>query len=80
MDAILKKALFLEFIAKKSEALTIYKYLLKKDRNSKEANLAINRLAGNRKKFLGVDKKKKDFVIKSKFENIVEFEQWLIEI
>ena len=80
MEPILKKALFLEFSNKKSEALTLYKYLLKKDKNSKEANLAINRLAGNRKRFLGVDKKKKDFVIKSKFENIVEFEQWLIKI
>ena len=80
MDKILKKALLFEFQSKKSEALTLYKYLLKKDPNSKEANLAISRLAGNRRKFFGVNREKRDFLIKSNFKNIIEFEQWLMKI
>ena len=80
MNKILRKALLFEFKGLTHEALAIYKYILKKNPNSKEVSLAINRIAGNRKKFLGVDKSKKNIFIHSKIDNLTKFEKWLIKI
>ena len=47
----------------KSEALEIYKELLKKDSKNKEAKIAIKRLSGLRKKYLGVNEDMKKFFV-----------------
>ena len=65
----------------KEEALEIYKEVLQKDPNNTEAKIAIRRLSGMRKKFVGVDEKMKDFFVK--MEDAVEFnefERWLAKI
>ncbi len=65
----------------KEEALEIYKEVLKKDPQNSEAKIAIRRLSGMRKKFLGVDEDMKNFFIK--MDNDVEFnefERWLAKI
>ncbi len=64
----------------KDEALEVYKELLKKDSNNKEAKIAIKRLSGIRKKYLRVNRDMKDFFIDmdSKVE-FLEFERWLIK-
>jgi tetratricopeptide (TPR) repeat protein len=65
----------------KEEALEIYKEILKKDPNNAEAKVAIRRLSGMRKKFLGVDESMKDFFIKMEDEvEFNEFERWLTKI
>ena len=79
MDKILKKALLAELKGLNQEALALYKYILKKNPNSKEVSLAINRIVGNRKRFLGVDKLKRDMFIYSKIDELEEFEKWLIK-
>lgn len=62
----------------KSEALEIYKELLKKDSNNKEAKIAIKRLSGLRKKYLGVDEDMKNFFVNMDSEvEFSEFERWL---
>ncbi|MFK5880953.1 MAG: hypothetical protein QM482_01960 [Sulfurospirillum sp.] len=65
----------------KSDALDIYKDILKNDPNNKEARVAIRRLSGIRKKYLGVDEQMKDFFVnmKSKVE-FLEFERWLVKL
>ncbi len=65
----------------KTEALDIYKEILKKDSNNKEARVALRRLSGIRKKYLGVDEQMKDFFVnmKSKVE-FLEFERWLVKL
>jgi len=65
----------------KEEALEIYKEVLKKDPNNSEAKIAIRRLSGMRKKFLGVDEGMKDFFVKMDSEvEFKEFERWLAKI
>ncbi len=62
----------------KSEALEIYKDLLKKDSNNNEAKIAIKRLSGLRKKYLGVNEDMKNFFINMDSEvEFSEFERWL---
>jgi len=62
----------------KSEALEIYKDLLKKDPNNKEAKVAIKRLSGLRKKYLGVNEDMKKFFVNMNSEvEFLEFERWL---
>jgi len=62
----------------KSEALEIYKELLKKDPNNKEAKVAIKRLSGLRKKYLGVNEDMKKFFVNMDSEvEFLEFERWL---
>lgn len=65
----------------KTEALDIYKEILKKDSNNKEARVALRRLSGIRKKYIGVDEQMKDFFVnmKSKVE-FLEFERWLVKL
>ena len=65
----------------KSEALDIYKDILKKDPNNKEARVAVRRLSGIRKKYLGVDEEMKDFFVNMKSEvEFLEFERWLVKL
>lgn len=62
----------------KSEALEIYKELLKKDSNNQEAKIAIKRLSGLRKKYLGVNEDMKKFFVNMDSEvEFSEFERWL---
>ncbi len=65
----------------KTEALDIYKEILKNDSNNKEARVALRRLSGIRKKYLGVDEQMKEFFVnmKSKVE-FLEFERWLVKL
>ncbi len=65
----------------KTEALDIYKEILKKDSNNKEARVALRRLSGIRKKYIGVDEQMKEFFVnmKSKVE-FLEFERWLVKL
>jgi len=65
----------------KEEALEIYKEILQKDPNNSDAKIAIRRLSGMRKKFLGVNETMKDFFIKMDSEiEFNEFERWLAKI
>jgi len=62
----------------KSEALEIYKEILKKDSSNKEAKIAIKRLSGIRKKYLGVNEDMKKFFVNMDSEvEFLEFERWL---
>ncbi|WP_456322546.1 tetratricopeptide repeat protein [Hydrogenimonas sp.] len=62
----------------KSDALEIYKEILKKDPENSEARAAIHRLSGVRRRFKGVDKKMKSFFIEMESDDeLLEFERWL---
>ena len=64
----------------KNEALEIYKEILKKNPNNKEAKIAIKRLSGIRKKYLGVNEDMKKFFVKMDSEvEFLEFERWLVK-
>jgi len=65
----------------KEEALEIYKEILQNDPENAEAKVAIRRLSGMRKKFLGVDEGMKEFFVKMEEEiEFKEFERWLAKI
>ena len=65
----------------KEEALEIYKDVLQNDPNNAEAKIAIRRLSGMRRKFLGVDEGMKEFFVKMDSEvEFNEFERWLAKI
>ena len=65
----------------KEEALEIYREILKKDPSNAEAKIAVRRLSGMRKKFLGVNKEMKDFFVQMDDEvEFNEFERWLLKI
>ena len=65
----------------KEEALEIYKGILKKDPNNAEAKIAIRRLSGMRRKFLGVNKEMKDFFVHMEDRvEFNEFERWLLKL
>jgi len=62
----------------KDEALEIYKEILKKDSKNSDAKIAIRRLSGMRRKFLGVNTQMKEFFVQ--MDDSVEyneFERWL---
>ncbi|MDO7253794.1 tetratricopeptide repeat protein [Helicobacter cappadocius] len=64
----------------KNEALEIYKDILKKDPDNKEAQDAYKRLKNTSKTFEGVNIKAKDFFIKtSTHEELKTFERWLMQ-
>ena len=64
----------------KEEALDIYKNILKKDPSNSDAKIAIRRLSGMRKKFLGVNNQMKDFFLKMDSDiEFNEFERWLLK-
>ena len=65
----------------KEEALEIYTEILKKEPSNSDAKIAIRRLSGMRKKFLGVNKEMKEFFVE--MEDAVEFnefERWLLKL
>jgi hypothetical protein len=64
----------------KDEALLIYKDLLKKNPENKDAKIAIRRLSGIRKKYLHVNEEMKNFFIAMDSEvEFLEFERWLVK-
>jgi tetratricopeptide (TPR) repeat protein len=64
----------------KEEALDIYKDILKKDPNNSDAKIAIRRLSGMRRKFLGVNSQMKDYFLKMDSDvEFKEFERWLLK-
>lgn len=65
----------------RDEALCIYKDLLKKDSNNKEAKVAIRRLSGLRKKYPNVNEDMKNFFVNMDSEvEFLEFERWLAKL
>jgi tetratricopeptide (TPR) repeat protein len=65
----------------KEEALEIYKEILKKDRSNSDAKIAIRRLSGMRRKFLGVNQQMKEFfVTMDESVEYNEFERWLLKL
>ena len=65
----------------KEEALEIYKEILKNDPSNSDAKIAIRRLSGMRKKFLGVNKEMKEFFVQMEERvEFNEFERWLLKI
>jgi tetratricopeptide (TPR) repeat protein len=64
----------------KEDALEIYKEILKKDPSNSDAKIAIRRLSGMRKKFLGVNNEMKAFFIEMEEEaEFIQFERWLMK-
>ncbi|MDX1295697.1 MAG: tetratricopeptide repeat protein [Sulfurimonadaceae bacterium] len=65
----------------KDEALEIYKEILKKEPNNAEAKIAIRRLSGMRRKYLGVNKEMKEFFVQMEDQvEFIEFERWLLKL
>jgi hypothetical protein len=63
----------------KEDALEIYKEILKKDPSNMDAKIAIRRLSGMRKKFLGVNNEMKAFFVQMDEEaEFIQFERWLL--
>ncbi len=63
----------------KEEALEIYKEILKKDPGNSDAKIAIRRLSGMRKKFLGVNNEMKAFFVQmDEKAEFIQFERWLL--
>ncbi|MDP2078122.1 MAG: tetratricopeptide repeat protein [Sulfuricurvum sp.] len=63
----------------KEEALEIYKEILKKDPANSDAKIAIRRLSGMRKKFLGVNNEMKTFFVQmDEKAEFIQFERWLL--
>jgi len=63
----------------KEDALEIYKEILKKDPANSDAKIAIRRLSGMRKKFLGVNNEMKAFFVQMDEEaEFIQFERWLL--
>ena len=65
----------------KDEALEIYTQVLKDDPQNSDAKIAIRRLSGIRKKFLGCNEQMKDFFIGMDSDvEFLEFERWLVQL
>ncbi len=65
----------------KDEALEIYQEILKKDSKNADAKIAIRRLSGMRKKFIGCNEQMKDFFINMEDPiEFNEFERWLLKL
>jgi len=63
----------------KEDALEIYKEILKKDPSNTDAKIAVRRLSGMRKKFLGVNNEMKAFFVQMDDEaEFIQFERWLM--
>jgi hypothetical protein len=74
-------ASILEFQGHKDDALAMYRDLLKDEPSSKEAQAAIRRLSGMRRKYHGVNTQMKEYFIQmSSDDEIKEFERWLIAL
>lgn len=67
-----------EFQGHKQDAIEIYKDVLKKNPDNKEAIAAVRRLSGIHKKYSGVNSQMREFFISMKTEiEHKEFERWL---
>jgi|APHig6443717817_1056837.scaffolds.fasta_scaffold01996_8 tetratricopeptide (TPR) repeat protein len=67
-----------EFQGHKEDALEIYKEILKKEPQNKEAIAAVRRLSGIHKKYSSVNIQMRDFFLSMKTEiEYREFERWL---
>ena len=65
----------------KEEALDIYKEVLKNDPQNSEAKVAIRRLSGIRKRFLGCNEQMRDFFTSMDSQvEFIEFERWLVQL
>ena len=65
----------------KEEALAIYQEILKKDPNNADAKIAIRRLSGMRKKFLGCNEQMTEYFIKMEDPiELKEFERWFLKL
>jgi len=65
----------------KEDALEIYQEILKKDPKNADARIAIRRLSGMRKKFLGCNEQMKEFFINMEDPiEFNEFERWLLKL
>lgn len=65
----------------KEEALEIYKEVLKRDPQNSEAKVAIRRLSGIRKRFMGCNEQMRDFFINMDTQvEFLEFERWLVQL
>jgi len=65
----------------KEDALEIYQEILKKDPKNADARIAIRRLSGMRKKFLGCNEQMKEFFINMDDPiEFNEFERWLLKL
>ena len=63
----------------KEEALEIYKEVLAKEPENKEARVAIRRLSGMRRKFSGANREMVEFFTKMDSDvEFAEFERWLV--
>lgn len=63
----------------KEDALEIYKEILKKDPENKEARIAVKRLSGVKEKYAGVNREMLDFFTGMNSEvEYAEFERWLV--
>jgi len=65
----------------KEDALEIYKEILRHDPGNSDAKIAIRRLSGIRRKFLGVNEEMKAFFVTME-ERVEynEFERWLLKL
>ncbi len=80
MNAI-KLALNYELQGLKKEALEVYNSILKVNHENREAQDGVRRLRGERKSFIGVNKRMVDaFVSMKSDDDIRDFERWLIQI
>jgi len=65
----------------KDEALQIYREILKKDPNNRDAKVAIRRLSGIYRHFNGVNEAMKRFFIAMDTEDeFLQFEEWLSQL
>ncbi len=65
----------------KSDAIEIYKEILKKDPSNAEARAAIHRLSGVRRHFKGVNESmKRLFLTMENDEEFARFEAWLAKL
>jgi tetratricopeptide (TPR) repeat protein len=65
----------------KSDALEIYKEILKQDPENADARAAIHRLSGIRRHFKGVNEEMKRFFIEMENDDdLARFERWLAKL
>jgi len=65
----------------KEDALQIYREILKKDPDNREAKVAIRRLSGIHRHFNGVNEAMKNFFITMETEvEFLQFEEWLAQL
>ena len=63
----------------KEEALEIYKEILEREPDNKEARVALRRLSGMRRKFSGANREMVEFFTKMDSDvEFAEFERWLM--